>query len=242
MQRRRPIPAAVWASSGQTSKRSALFNCCTRRNAGPRIRRGLWREAPAIACRERQPGSTQSHSVPARLTAGRGIPPGTCLLVIFPVTQKALSLPGTGRDLRKLVEQADRRPSPSQPVAHTHAGLSRRHRAVSPCLTTSGSLRGVLVTITVTRAGWGQRCRLTPTVRFSGRTYAQLARIVRALRAVAGRCWLPLVAAVAVTVAVSASRNGRGHAGSGGPGSPPFKLLPYCEVAAWARSYQSTSR
>jgi hypothetical protein len=65
-------------------------------------------------------------------------------------------------------EQADRRPNPSQPVAHTHAGLSRRHRAVSPSLTTSGSLRGVLVTITVTRAGWGQRCGLTPTVRFSG--------------------------------------------------------------------------
>jgi hypothetical protein len=136
-------------------------------------------------------------------------------------------------------EQADRRPSPSQPVAHTHAGLSRRHRAVSPCLTTSGSLRGVLVTITVTRAGWGQRCRLTPTVRFSGRTYAQLARIVRALRAVAGRCWLPLVAAVAVTVAVSASRNGRGHAGSGGPGSPPFKC---CPTARWRLGPEVTNR
>ena len=51
-------------------------------------------------------------------------------------------------------EQADRRPSPSRPVAHTHAGLNRRGRAVSTCLTLSGSLRGVLVTITVTRAPW----------------------------------------------------------------------------------------
>jgi hypothetical protein len=32
-------------------------------------------------------------------------------------------------------EQADRRPSPSQLVARTHAGLSRRHRAVSTRLT-----------------------------------------------------------------------------------------------------------
>jgi hypothetical protein len=50
-------------------------------------------------------------------------------------------------------EQADRRPSPSRPVAHTHAGLSRQHRAVSTRLTTSGSFRRVLVTITVTKAG-----------------------------------------------------------------------------------------
>jgi hypothetical protein len=43
----------------------------------------------------------------------------------------------------------------------------------------------------------------SPTFRFSGRTYPQLARIVRALCAVAGRWCLPRVAAVAVTVAVS---------------------------------------
>jgi hypothetical protein len=42
-----------------------------------------------------------------------------------------------------------------------------------------------------------------PTFRFSGRTYPQLARIVRVLCAVAGRCCQPLGAAVAVTVAVS---------------------------------------
>ena len=51
--------------------------------------------------------------------------------------------------------------------------------------------------------------RLLRTVCFSGRTYPQLARIVRALRAVVGRCWLSLVAAVAVTVAVSRSRENR---------------------------------
>jgi hypothetical protein len=44
---------------------------------------------------------------------------------------------------------------------------------------------------------------LTLTIRFSGRTYPQLAQIVRALCAVAGRCWLSQVAAVAVTVAVT---------------------------------------
>jgi hypothetical protein len=41
------------------------------------------------------------------------------------------------------------------------------------------------------------------TVRFSGRTYSQLARIARALWAVAGRCCKRLADAVAVTVAVS---------------------------------------
>ncbi len=50
-----------------------------------------------------------------------------------------------------------------------------------------------------TRAG---RRAYLPIVRFSGRTYPQLARIVRVLCAVAGRCCLPLVAAVAVTVGV----------------------------------------
>ncbi len=36
---------------------------------------------------------------------------------------------------------------------NTYAGLGRRHGAVLTCLTMSGSFRGVLVTITVTRAG-----------------------------------------------------------------------------------------
>jgi len=48
-------------------------------------------------------------------------------------------------------EQAERRRNPSRPVAHTHAGLGRRRHAVSVFLTTSGSFRGVWVTITVTR-------------------------------------------------------------------------------------------
>jgi hypothetical protein len=46
-------------------------------------------------------------------------------------------------------------------------------------------------------------CSTAATVRFSGRTYPQLARIVRELCAVAGRCCLPVVAAVAVIVAVT---------------------------------------
>ncbi|HZI73242.1 MAG TPA: hypothetical protein VFD73_04300, partial [Gemmatimonadales bacterium] len=45
------------------------------------------------------------------------------------------------------------------------------------------------------------------TFPFSGRTYPQLARIVRALCAVPGRWCLPVVAAVAVTVAVSLGRD-----------------------------------
>jgi hypothetical protein len=49
--------------------------------------------------------------------------------------------------------QADRRPSLSRPVAHTRAGLSPRHCAVSARLTTSGLFPGVLVTIMVTRTG-----------------------------------------------------------------------------------------
>jgi len=39
--------------------------------------------------------------------------------------------------------------------------------------------------------------RWASTFRFSGRTYPELARIVRALCAVAGRCWQPVAAAVA---------------------------------------------
>ena len=51
--------------------------------------------------------------------------------------------------------QADRCPSPSRPVTHTPSqAASRGYRAVSACLIMSGSLRGVLVTITVTRVDW----------------------------------------------------------------------------------------
>ena len=50
---------------------------------------------------------------------------------------------------------------------------------------------------------------------FSGRTCPKLARILRALCAVAGRCCLPLVAAVAVIVAVLvAARDARHHLGA----------------------------
>ncbi len=58
------------------------------------------------------------------------------------------------RGVRSLgYEQADRPPSPSQPVARACAGLSRRRRAVPARLTMSGLLRGVLVTTTVTPLG-----------------------------------------------------------------------------------------
>lgn len=53
-------------------------------------------------------------------------------------------------------EQAERRPNPSRPVAHTHAGLDRRNDAVLTRLATSGAIRGALVTITVTRADGGK--------------------------------------------------------------------------------------
>ena len=67
-------------------------------------------------------------------------------------------------------EQADRRPSPFQPVARAPAGLSQRHRAVSACLTTSGPFRGVLVTITVTEAAsWSGRTANRPAGRLAGR-------------------------------------------------------------------------
>jgi hypothetical protein len=45
-------------------------------------------------------------------------------------------------------------------------------------------------------------CRLSA----NGRTYPKLARIVRALCAVAGRCRLPLAAAVALTVAANSAQ------------------------------------
>ena len=46
----------------------------------------------------------------------------------------------------------------------------------------------------------------TATFRFSGRTYPKLARIVRALCAAAGRCRLPLVAAISVNSVQSVRR------------------------------------
>jgi hypothetical protein len=49
-------------------------------------------------------------------------------------------------------EQAERCRNSSWPVAHTHAGLGLLRPAVSACLTTFGSFRGVLVTIMVTTA------------------------------------------------------------------------------------------
>ena len=55
-----------------------------------------------------------------------------------------------------------------------------------------------------------------PTVCFSGRTYPQLARIVRVLCAVAGGCCQPVVAAVAVTVAVNRWQGATRDAGPDG--------------------------
>ena len=49
---------------------------------------------------------------------------------------------------------------------------------------------------------------LIPGRLLTGRTYLKLARIVRALSAVADSCCLPLAAAVAVTVAVSRDQEG----------------------------------
>jgi hypothetical protein len=52
-------------------------------------------------------------------------------------------------------KSAARPPSrPVRSVAPRCAGLGRWHRAVLACRTMSGSFRGVLVTITVTTAGW----------------------------------------------------------------------------------------
>jgi hypothetical protein len=67
-------------------------------------------------------------------------------------------------------EQAERRRNPSWPVAHTHAGLGLRRYAVSARLTTFGSFRGVLVTITVTRVRTTVRrgAVLPSTFRFRG--------------------------------------------------------------------------
>jgi hypothetical protein len=78
----------------------------------------------------------------------------------------------------------------------------------------------------VRRATRSASSRLPRTVRFSGRTCPQLAWIVRALCAVAGRCCSPLVAAVAVTVAVSCGReNGclRVRPHGAGDGSRPVR-------------------
>jgi hypothetical protein len=78
---------------------------------------------------------------------------------------------------------------PEKARTHTGNGTSPRSppcywaRCPSRCLTWRGAWHG------------------SPTVCFSGRTYPQLARILRALWAVAGRCRLRLVAAVAVSSA-----------------------------------------
>ncbi len=64
--------------------------------------------------------------------------------------------------------------------------------------------------------GQSRRPRQRSTVCFSGRTYPQLAQIVRAPCAVADCCCLPVVAAVAVAVAVK--RPGAGHPVASRPG------------------------
>jgi hypothetical protein len=78
--------------------------------------------------------------------------------------------------------------------------------------------------------GPGRPVRLLRTVRFSGRTYPKLRRIVRVLCAVAGRWRLPLVAAVAVTVAVNPAQAppvaSRPAPYRGWPASGPGRLRP----------------
>jgi len=64
-----------------------------------------------------------------------------------------------------------------------------------------GASRGHAPEVRRSSSRWARRRRTT--FRFSGRTYPQLARIVRELCAVGGRCCQRLAAAVAVTVAVS---------------------------------------
>jgi len=77
-----------------------------------------------------------------------------------------------------------------------------------------------------------------PTFRFSGRTYPKVARIVRELCAVAGRCCQPVVAAVAITVAVTPTAV-RGPAilrGCWRPGlaEPPLRGS-FANCSKWAR-------
>jgi hypothetical protein len=79
----------------------------------------------------------------------------TCARVVAPI-----SLPesDTSSALRPSLsslgyEQAARRRNPSRLVAHTCAGLGRRHCAIPTCLTMLGWFQGVLVTIMVTRPG-----------------------------------------------------------------------------------------
>ena len=64
---------------------------------------------------------------------------------------------------------------------------------------------------------------------FSGRKYPQLAPIVRALCAVAGRCWSPVAAAVAVTVAVSSAQVVRGPRRSRAVAGPPLGHIWICQ-------------
>ena len=65
------------------------------------------------------------------------------------------------------------------------------------------AVRGHLGGTLVMRRPGTRRSGVAARPSVSGRTYPKLRRIVRVLCAVAGRCRLPLVAAVAVTVAVN---------------------------------------
>ena len=91
--------------------------------------------------------------------------------------------------------------------------LGRHSRVVRTGQALSGGLATVLATVAA---------ELPPfsTVRFSGRTYPKLARILRELCAVAGRCCLPLVATVAV---------------SRGGGEDGYALLPDAHARIRAR-------
>ena len=66
-------------------------------------------------------------------------------------------------------ESGGRSPSPSRPVSHVHAGLSRRRHAVLACPTRSCPFRKVLVTVMVTKGQpHGQRHSRNPGLAASG--------------------------------------------------------------------------
>ena len=79
---------------------------------------------------------------------------------------------------------------------------------------------------------------LFPTVRFSGRTYPQLARIVRVLCAVAGRCCSRLAAAVAVNSAQAILQQAGPH--FAGDGLRPVRAGSRLALGFWPECPQSS--
>jgi hypothetical protein len=168
-----PYTVLTWKIEDRHAGTPAGQRCSRRTDQAHRC--GACSPAPAAdetsgpgAQRSQAASSTGFHAVSLRASpshlSGRGMPHRHPLWSHSWSRKRPSPRRGKGLELRKLVagddlnlrplgyEQADRRPSPSQPVAHTHAGLSRRRRIVSTRRTMSSSSRGVSVTITVTRA------------------------------------------------------------------------------------------